>query len=475
MSGYEKLNLVKGDHWGAKHVKHIEAGIERLYEAVDNTATDERFFDIDYDGIVSLKPEYRGHPTTSEITSYSYSESDMGADKDGSLIDELPEKIIFPEVICGTAVTGFQPGMFMHNPRITEIVLPSVVSKLPDYFCRYAMNLRSVHNTEHVTELGKVVFGYTRIEKALFPNLQKVTTASLGACEFLYIADIGNNLTELPTQFLAYNYMLSAVKGGEKVTKIGPKAFYQTRNLKNLSFLSNVTSMGDNAFYLSRVQFDWSTLNGKCTFGKFSTPIIDNTEDYWSDVSYTACENRLVTLMSQVDKEWKDEYCGTTGLTYEYCCSVFSTLHIHSAITGKNYSHPDEFVSELKAIDDSLLSKEKIPSKFANQVELFNSLGYKTTTYTSAITTEVYQAVFDALARGAYVCVEVSTSISENNGHVVVLYGINSIGETLIADSAYAHQKYQEYGIEKALFLYRMPMQNTTGPNSKIIIIEKAA
>ena len=134
---YEKLNLKKGDPWGAGHVAHIEDGIGRLY----CTPTDEKFFDIDYDGIVSLKAEYRGHPTASNIGSYPYSESDMGADNDGSKIDELPEKIVIPEVINGRTVVGFQPGMFYANYRVKEIVFPISVTAIPEAFALEAKYL----------------------------------------------------------------------------------------------------------------------------------------------------------------------------------------------------------------------------------------------------------------------------------------------------------------------------------------------
>ena len=431
-----------------------------------------RYFDIDYDGIVSLKPAYRGHPANA---TYPYAVSDMGIGADGSKIDELPEKVVIPEVIDGTAVTGFQAGMFHYNYRVKEIVIPDGVQELPDYFCRYAINLRTVNNTEHITKLGGNVLAYTRVEKAIFPNLKEVAQQSLGACGYMLIADIGDNITELPKNFFAQDVMLSQVKGGASVKAIGETAFQVTRNLKNLPLLSHVTSIGKNAFYKSRVQFDWSTLDGKCTFADRATPVIDNTNDYWSGATITPCENPLGTLMSQRDPRWKDEYFGDTNKTYYNGCAVFSVMHVHSALSGRTYYHPNEFAEELRAIDPALVSNAKHPTVFANMVSLLQTLGYNTTVYDSiTITTDIYQAVCDALARGAYVISSISTTTDANSGHVVVLYGINSIGEVLVADSEnMATTTLNDNGVERDKLMYRMLYQNLSGPASDIVIVEK--
>lgn len=442
-----------------------------LKEDLEPATAEEKYFDIDYDGIVSLKAAYRGHPAK---TTYPYAISDNGVGVDGSLIHELPEKIVIPDVINGTAVSGFQSGMFYRNERVKEITIPDAVEKLPEYFCREAVNLKAIHNTEHITKLGTMFMAYTRVKKAMFPNLKEVANTAFGAASFLCSVDIGNNITEIPTQMFQQCPKLSLVNGGGKVTTIGDKAFHTTENLKNLPFLSQVTSIGASAFFQSRIQFDWSSIEGKCTFGKYATPVIDNTTDYWSGVEYEPCTNRLVTIMSQSNALWKAETFGDSGITYNEGCAVFCCLHIHSALSGKAYNHPDEFAEELRAIDPDLVTEAKHPSVFTNVAPLFNALGYKTTVYQDAITQETYQAICNALARGAYVYTQVSTANNENSGHTAVLYGINGIGEVLILNSSVTFEKFRATGITDEVHLSRMPYQNLSGPSSNIVIVEKA-
>ena len=54
-------------------------------------AIDEKYFDITDDGMVSLRPEYRGRSVSGAASAVPYSISDNGEGKDGSKNAELPE------------------------------------------------------------------------------------------------------------------------------------------------------------------------------------------------------------------------------------------------------------------------------------------------------------------------------------------------------------------------------------------------
>lgn len=472
---YEKLGLAKGDHWGAKHVAHIDEGIAQLYEAIDNTATDAKFFDIDYDGIVSLKSKYRGGPTSEE---FPYAVSDNGVGVDGSNINELPEKIVFPEVIDGTAVCGFRPGMFYYNYRVKEIVFPDGVTEIPASFCRNARLLTSIRNTEHITVLNQRAFMNTRIDKALFPNLTSTDQRVFLGCCLLHTADIGNTIDSIPESHFQTCLSLSLVKGGGNIKAIKKRSFYKTNNLKNLSFVSQLTSVGDEAFFLSRIQFDWSSIKDKCTFGTNATPVADNNTDYWSGVDFVPCENRLVSLFNQRNPKWADLQVGNMvgapegadkPLTYANGCSFVSICHIHSAITGNVYASPKGFEEWLISNGKSDLLNINT-SQGLNAALFIQGLGYSATLYENVITKADFQEICDALARGAYVYATASTERNVNGGHSLVLYGINSIGEILFADSDSGSGSNLIYD---NLFKYRMPLQNFTGPDSNFIVVEK--
>lgn len=449
------------------------------FDSIPNNS--EQYFDIDYDGVICLKAEYRGNPTDE---TFPYAISDMGVGVVGSKNAELPERLVIPDVVDGTAVTAFQAGMFYVNRRIREITLPDAVEAIPDNFCREAVRLKTVRNTNRIKKVGSGGFSYTRVEKMVFPNLEEASTGSFAACCYLYSIDIGNKLTAIPQQMFMQCCLLSVVRGGAAVRSIGLRAFQYTKNLKNLPLLSGLgtvindeeekPSIGSYAFFGSRIQFDWASIADNCTFGERATPVVDNTTDFWSCATFVPCEGQLVTRMSQKNAEWANLYCGDSGVQYIRGCALFAALHIHSALSGEKYDHPDTFAEEIRAIDPSFLTSDGWPGKFENVAPLFSALGYKTTVYTDDITTEVYQAMCDALARGAYVYSQISTIGYADSGHAVAIYGINSNGEMLVIDSDLMYEKYRDTGIDDKLYTYRMTYQNLAGPTSNFVVVEKA-
>lgn len=428
--------------------------------------TDSKYFDIDYDGIVSLKPEYRGHPA--DIT-YAYAVSDNGIGVDGSKINELPKQIVIPEVINGTAVAGFQPGMFHLNFRVAEVVFPMSAASVPDGFCNDAKYLRSIKNTEHITQVGNKAFRNTRIDKALFPNLKELAAGAFLQAKLMRIADIGDNIIAIPDKAFSGCSALSCVKGGTSVTAVGEETFYGCYALKNLPFLSNITSLATRAFFNARVQFDWSSL-AYCSFGAHSTPIQDNTTDYWSGATFTAHETPLNSVFNQRNPEWANEIVGSTGEKWIVGCEWFALLHIHSALSGKTYTSPAEFAAELDAL--GVLVPTATYRDDTKKIRLAaEALGYAATAYNGTITQSVYQTLCDKLTAGACVYVSMSVKDNVNGGHAVGLYGINDIGEVLVVDSDTGSHLVDIYD---DLFTYQMPVQNFTGPCSNFIIIERS-
>lgn len=451
----------KGDP-GAKGDTYIltDADKEEIAQMVESpthttVATNEKYFSIDYDGIVSLKPEYQNG---------------------GSENAELPKKIVIPDVVNGTSVSGLIVSMFEENLVVEEITLPDSVTAIPNRFCAQAKNLKAIHNTEHITKVGERIILRTQVKKAMFPNLKEAADGAFAEANFLYTVDIGDNITTIPMGMFRNCAFLSLVKGGNSVNTINAQAFYATRNLKNLPLLSNVTSIGDLAFYQSRIQFDWDSLEN-CAFGVRATPVIDNTEKYWEGFKPEACENPIITQMSQSNPAWKDSYfygSGTEGKKYSACASVLAILHIYSALTYEQYEHPDEFKTVLETANSAFITKEYFPSTFSNVKTIFEGLGCNVIERTGKITSATYQELCDALKDGAYVYSQVSTYQYDSHGHVAILYGINSNGEVLVLDSGTLHAPFAEVDVED-IFTYRMPFQNLTGPESSFVIVKKGA
>lgn len=446
--------------------------IERINEAA-NKPTDSKYFDIDNNGLISLKPKYRGNPTDN---TYPLSVSDNGVGKDGSEIYNLPKRIVIPEAINGVAVTGLADGMFYYNGIVEEIVIPNTITTIPEAFCFHTRSLKTIENTRQVKTIGAKAFACSRIEQALFPNLEEAGAYIFTQSTYLQTVDIGK-IQIIPENLFNQSLSLHTVIGGENVTTIEAKAFYCTYNLKEIPFLQllKVTSIGNDAFSCCGIQFDWSKLTN-CTFGDRATPVIDNTTDYWSRIIgnrfYTPCENRLVTLLHQEHPLWVNEPIGNTESTWLYGCGNFCVIHIHSALSGKKYATPFEFEAELegKTASDGTSLLNIHATNVTESEKLYNGLGYVTTSYTGILNEVAFRDILDALANGAYVQISKSTTRDENGGHAVIAYGVNELGEIMFADS---DTKANKIGIYNDKLTYQAPLQNVTGPDGDIIIVRK--
>ena len=447
--------------------------------------TSAEFFEIDYDGLVSLKPEYRGRPghaldSRNNPETYIYAISDNGLGEDGSKNSELPQTVVIPEVIDGTAVTGFKEGMFYSNFRVAKIVLPPTIKSIPALFCYDAKYLEIVKNTEQVAELGEEAFKNTRIQRAYFPNLRSWGDGVFFNCARLYLADIGDHVETIPASAFRYCESLSLIKGGAKVQSVGSESFRYTVRLRNLPFLSRapIASVGDYGFATSRINFNWDMLKN-CVWGQNPNPTWDNTFDFWSKASFSSCSNPLNTLMNQHHPEWKDIEISNTGYEYNRGCATFSLLHIHSALSGKPYQQPQEFIAELEALgwpSDAFIAQFVFDDADnivdCNAAVAAKLLGYAANTLcvgNQSITAEHYQEICDKLSFGAYVWLHMGFYYPDS-GHAVVLYGMNDIGEVLVADSS---SEAANLNLYNEPFTYSVPFQNITGPRSDIVIIEK--
>ena len=83
----------------------------------DYIYTSAKYFDIDGDGYISLKSQYRGDYAKE---TYTYAISDNGAGNEGSELDELPEYLYIPDHIDGVEVKGIHQGAFCYNRKIKD-------------------------------------------------------------------------------------------------------------------------------------------------------------------------------------------------------------------------------------------------------------------------------------------------------------------------------------------------------------------
>lgn len=435
----------------------------------------KRYFDITKDGVISLKPDYRG------TGSATYPDS-VG----NGLRLELPVNLIIPDNINGIQTTALAPGMFQFNEQIKEITLPNTITVIPEAFCMKAVNLSAVNNTEHITHIGSKAFGITRLKKASFPNLIEMSKMSFASCVYLKAINIGK-VNAIPDRAFAECCSLREVMGGKNVTSIGAFAFYYAYALKELPLLAHVNTVGEYAFFYSGIG---TSLPAGGNISPKAFPTVDNNIDFWTGVPYVPCQNRLTTKLSQVNPAWKDEsvLLDNPAVTYAHACALFVVMHIHSAISGRYYSDPRDFIAEL-ASDPELsqfLYEDTWPGVMTNVAPMFEKMGYRTKAIGIAagddLTAADYKELVDALASGAYVYAQVGRQKwweqdYYDGGHAVAIYGINELGEARVLDCAVIQEYFRESGFEPDvdIYTYTMPYQNMVGPSSDFVIVYPTA
>lgn len=461
---------------------------EKIMETLDNlrdtTQTDSKYFDVDYDGIISLKPEYRGNPTNESgiPANYPYAISDNGAGVDGSKIAELPERIILPDNVNGEQVTGFVKGMFSYNNKIKEVVLPSNVKTIINGMFYGAIHLEKVENTEQIESIKPSAFRLTRVRELHFPNVTEIGVNAFDNCSCLRVINIGK-VTEIKSKAFRYCENLVEVLGGSNVTKIAAAAFAGTRRLKNLPFVANVKNVGSGAFWSSGC--DLENLPSDCAFGSYATykqyvESPDPYTEYWEGVDYTPCKNPLNSLFHQKDPRWADKQIGDyvkadgTPLCWNSGCALIVMAEIYSAFENVQLNSPEEFYEILEEKGLVGLNYRSEPDELC---QLIQGLGYEAE-YISKITTETLSTIYEALAEGALLYkitmaglpdVLTDLDVRARSGHAMLGYGINSNGEMLTADSSMHCSDVGIYENHKtAWHIYK---QGT--PETDVIIIRK--
>lgn len=425
-----------------------------------------KYFTITDDGIVSLKPEYRGECPSNRASSFPLAVSDNGVGVNGSKNTELPKYLVIPEIVDEVAVCKLAPGMFMRNSAVETIVIPGTVTEIPDRFCDYAINLKHLHNTEDISTVGSVVFQASQLEKAKFPKLQSIGAGAFNICGLLLYADIGD-VTELQLNTFNLCARLSRVKG-DKVTTVGNNAFYANYNLNNVNFLPNLTSIGNSAFQSCRLKYDWATLQN-CTFGEQATALQLNPTDIWSGCTVTEVEHPVPTLLSQQDSRWKNRQIGNSGVTYSNGCTLISAMHAYCALNNLTLSTVEEFEAIINSKAPGIL--DSYDKTFPWIGTLYDSLGLQYEMYPS-VTQPVLQALYTGLADGRYACISIPNRYGDTSTHFVMVYGVNANGELLIADSSRPYDSY-EVSIPAVGIKYAMPYQNIFNASSDLIIVSK--
>jgi hypothetical protein len=236
--------------------------------------------------------------------------------------------------------------------------------------------------------------------------------------------------------------------------------------LSRADFIRDLTNIGKYAFYMSKIDYDWSTLNG-CTFDTNATSLQLNPTDFWSSCTFTPCENLIPTRFSQYDPRWVDRIFATRDsggktFTYSQGCQWMCAMHIYCGINNIVLESPIEFENIVDNINPAVRNTfESNQTYFAN---LMRNLGLTATLYTSSNQTSL-QDLYNAVSGGGYACIEVGSG-AKTTGHTIVVYGVNDKGELLVLNSS--SDTYDDRG---KYMMLSIPYQNIVAPDSKLVIV----
>lgn len=411
--------------------------------------TDEKYFTITADGMISLKEEYQNG---------------------GSKNAELPAEIVIPEIVNDILVTELADEMFKSNLAVQKITIPYAVTAIPQRFCTYASNLMEINGTENITSIGKSAFAVTAIKKALFPNLISLGENVFYQCPYLTVADIGNTITVLPKSTFKCCERLVALVGGSAITTIGNGALMWTSRLKTLPFAPNVRSIEKDGLYMSRVNYDW--LNHKdCTFGERATYAQLNPTDFWTGKSYQVCENPINSTFNQKQNSYDPKY--------NTHCNACTAATIYSALANVKLDDPSEFE---KAYEDKikgyvLEAYGQTEIEYPAQIDIAYAEGAVNFLRAAGLVvnetkpfnepanwysiSEDLQYLYDSLANGCLVGLEVNDG-SGGNSHILTAYGINKDGEIIVVNSSSVSSGCGYFPDDDRAIFYAQPIQNIT-------------
>lgn len=407
-----------------------------------------QFFTITENGVVSLKSEYRGATTKA---TYLDSISDMGSGVAGSKNKELPVHLVIPEIVNGIVVNRLAAGMFCNNTAIEYVALPRTIKEIPEFCFFYACRLKEIFGTENITALGERALNRaSSLIRANFPSLTSMQLMSIQGCPSLIYADIGRVQT-VGEYSLACNINMQRLKNSGDVTGIDPTAFYKCARLKHFENLEKLSTIGATGLWGSGIPYTEQAKLADCTLGTYAIAPQVNPTDYWSECTYTPCENPLPTYLAQNNPLWENRAVGSK--TYASACMLFDVVHAYCGLHNITLSDVDDLEAMVNDIDPALLTN--YVGTYTYQTVLAKGIGLNVESY-GTIDKTVLQTLYDALAAGKYASVTISSGNNGSvKGHCALIYGVTATGELMFCDcnSVWWHDFTKPY-------LYTLPIQN---------------
>lgn len=149
-------------------------------------------------------------------------------------------------------VEQFSRSTFSENPTIESVVIPDVITSIPDFAFQNCGRLTSVTIPNSVTGIGKSAFANCRnLTGITLPSgVTSIGIAAFSGCTSLITMTIPNGVTRIADSTFAYCEKLTSITIPNSVTSIGSYVFSQCKSLPDITIPNSVISIGSGAFTL---------------------------------------------------------------------------------------------------------------------------------------------------------------------------------------------------------------------------------
>lgn len=159
------------------------------------------------------------------------------------------ESVVLPDdITLDTAV-------FAYNPYLTSINIPSTLIDIPTQLFYGNQSLETITLPSDLRSIGYGAFSYTAISSFNLPD----TLVSIGSRAFsnmqnLKSIDIPDSVTYMGSSVFSNDMYLTDVTLPSQITHLPAQTFLGTLSLSHVDLPLGMTSMGDEAFYNSRIE-----------------------------------------------------------------------------------------------------------------------------------------------------------------------------------------------------------------------------
>lgn len=343
--------------------KNAQSGL-----AVAEAVSHAKYFEIEQNGTIYLKPQYRGatidFATDKSILKdlgkancdilLNYAKSDIGVGSEGSETNSLPETLYIPNEVNGIEVKYLAPAMFAYNKRVKQIILPSFVIAIPTECFAYAIHLEKVLNTKQIKSIGYASFYACGVLELDMPNLTTLGKRAFMKAGHLKKINVGK-ITAFPNECCGHCASLKEIVNSNIITTVGDIAFYNTPSLKKADFISDLKNIGAYAFNRCSINFDWVAFkeaNGDTVkYGTNATPLQTNTslDKKHYNIRTESCELPAPLRIEQSNPEWVNKQINNF-YNFNMGCVFFSIMNAYCGIKGVKYDEPYSLVEINKSM-----------------------------------------------------------------------------------------------------------------------------